>query len=137
MTHEVSCKRVTRLAFNAHIDSHLVRMDTDRQYGGLDEGPQPKPLLLAALAGCTGMDVVSLLQKMHVPFDDIDLIVTGELTEEHPRYYRKIHVVYELYGPDLDEEKIEKAVRLSQEKYCGVSYMLRQAAELTWEIRLK
>ncbi|MDX2283101.1 MAG: OsmC family protein [Bacteroidia bacterium] len=137
MTHEVSCKRVTRLAFNAHIDSHLVRMDTDRQYGGLDEGPQPKPLLLAALAGCTGMDVVSLLQKMHVPFDDIDLIVTGELTDEHPRYYRKIHVVYELYGPDLDEEKIEKAVRLSQEKYCGVSYMLRQAAELTWEIRLK
>jgi putative redox protein len=137
MTHEVSCKRVTRLAFNAHIDSHLVRMDSDRQYGGLDEGPQPKPLLLAALAGCTGMDVVSLLQKMQVPFEDIDLIVTGELTDEHPRYYRSIHVVYELYGRDLDQEKIEKAVRLSQEKYCGVSYMLRQAAELTWEIRLK
>jgi putative redox protein len=137
MRHEIACKRVTHLAFNAHIDDHVVRMDTEKQFGGMNEGPQPKPMLLAALAGCTGMDVVALLNKMRIAFDDIDLSVSGELTDEHPKYYTKIHVVYEIMGRNLDAAGIEKAVRMSQEKYCGVSYMLRQACELTWEIRLK
>jgi putative redox protein len=135
MKHEISCRRVTNLAFNAHIERHVVRMDTEKQFGGMDEGPQPKPLLLAALAGCTGMDVVALLSKMRVAFDDLDLIVSGELTEEHPKYYHKIHVIYEVIGSNLDLPAIEKAVRMSQEKYCGVTYMLQQAATITWEIR--
>ncbi|MDX1906296.1 MAG: OsmC family protein [Bacteroidia bacterium] len=137
MKHEIVAKRVTHLAFNAHIDNHLVRMDTEKQFGGNNEGPQPKPLLLAALAGCTGMDVVALMNKMRISFEDIDLVVSGELTEEHPKYYHKIHIVYEILGNNLDLAQIEKAVTLSQEKYCGVTYMLRQAATITWEIRLK
>ena len=81
------------------------------------------------------MDVVSLLNKMRVPFEDIKIKVTAELTEEHPKYYHKIHLTYLIKGKDLDDVKVRKAVSLSQEKYCGVSAMLRKVAELTYEIQ--
>lgn len=80
------------------------------------------------------MDVVSLLAKMRVNFDAFDIDVSGELTEEHPKYYHKIHVIYRFRGEQIDRGKVEKAVALSQEKYCGVSAMLRKAADLSYEI---
>jgi putative redox protein len=80
------------------------------------------------------MDVVSLLEKMRVEIEDFKIVVTGELTDEHPKYYHKIHITYQFKGKDIHRGKVEKAVNLSQDKYCGVSYMLKQAAEITYNI---
>lgn len=94
----------------------------------------PKALMLTALAGCTGLDVVSLLNKMRAMVDDFKIIVTGELTEEHPKHYNKVKVDYHFYGSKFDEKKILKAVNLSVDKYCGVMEMFRQFSTITTEI---
>ena len=108
------------MAFEADIDSHNIVFDADKEFGGQDLGPTPKPLLLTSLAGCTGMDVTSLLKKMRVEVEEFEVNVSGQLTDEHPKYYSTIHVEYIFKGSDLNKEKLEKAVNLSQERYCGV-----------------
>ena len=98
------------------------------------EGLAPKSLMLSALAGCTGLDVVSVLDKMKVTNYDFKMEVTGELTDEHPKYYHKVKLDYHFYGINLNEKKIKKSVDLSVEKYCGVMEMFRQFAKLDTEI---
>lgn len=122
------------MAFETEILDHHLIVDADPKFGGTGKGPKPKPLLLFSLAGCTGMDVVSLLEKMRVDIEDLKITVTGELTEEHPKYYHKIHITYRIKGKDINRAKVEKAVNLSQDKYCGISYMLKQAADITFDI---
>jgi putative redox protein len=134
MTHEISSEWKNGMQFETQVNEHSLTIDAEAQFGGVDAGPRPKPLLLVSLAGCTGMDVVSLLKKMRVDVTEFTINVTGVLTEEHPKYYHKIHVVYNFSGTDIDQSKVEKAVALSQEKYCGVSAMLSKAADLTYEI---
>ncbi len=134
MKHEVQTEWVGKMSFESTVDNHKFLMDANPQVGGEDKGPTPKPMLLAALSGCTGMDIASLLVKMRVEVSDINITVTGELTEEHPKHYQSIHVHYKFFGKELNREKIEKAVTLSQDRYCGVSYMLGQVATLTYEI---
>ncbi len=112
----------------------LVLMDTSHENGGHNSGLGPKAMMLSSLAGCSGLDVVSILKKMKVPFSDFRIDTFGELTDEHPKYYNKVSVEYHLYGDALDEEKIKKAVDLSIEKYCGVMEMFRQFAEVTTSI---
>jgi len=131
---EVISRWTSNLAFETQVGDHSIILDADPKVGGNNSGPRPKPLLLASLAGCTGMDVVSLLKKMRVDYTDLEIKVNGELTKEHPRYYHKIHVTYLLKGIQIDRSKVEKAVILSQERYCGVTAMLRKAAEITYEI---
>jgi putative redox protein len=92
--------------------------------------------MMVALAGCSGMDVVSILKKMRVEVKAFNVLVEGDLTEEHPKQYLKMHVIYEFKGRDLPMDKLEKAVDLSQEKYCGVSAMYRKAFGITSEIRI-
>jgi putative redox protein len=110
-------------------------MDGAPEFGGQEKGPTPKPLVLAALGGCTGMDVVSLLKKMRVDYTRFRVTAEAETTTEHPIVYNRIHLIYEFSGKDLPLDKLQKAVDLSQERYCSVSAMLRKAAELTYEIR--
>ncbi len=104
--------------------------------GGKDLGPRPKPLILVALAGCTGMDVIAILKKMKVNPDYFNVDVKGEVTEEHPKQFSSMHIVYEFRGKDLPLDKLQKAIDLSQEKYCGVSAMLKKAMPITSEIRI-
>jgi putative redox protein len=137
MSHHVETKWTGGMSYDTTVNGHTITMDANPEVGGDDKGPTPKPLLLAALSGCTGMDISSLLRKMRVEVEDIFINVTGELTDEHPRHYHKIHINYEFAGIDLDTEKIEKAVALSQDRYCGVSFMLGQVAELTYDISYK
>jgi putative redox protein len=101
-----------------------------------NKGLRPKALMLSSLAGCSGLDVVSLLKKMRAEVDDFKMIVHGELTEEHPRYYHKVVIEYHFYGSDLQEDKINKAVKLSVDQYCGVMEMFRQFAKVTTEVYL-
>ncbi|MCK3683454.1 OsmC family protein [Maribellus sp. YY47] len=124
------------MAFEAEVNGHKLILDAAEEVGGENRGPRPKPLLLTALAGCTGMDVVSILKKMRVELDNFDVIVEGDLTEEHPRQFFKMNVIYEFTGKDLPLDKLKKAVSLSEERYCGVSAMFKKAIEVTTEIRI-
>lgn len=122
------------MSFSSEIDGHKISVDAKPEFGGQNNGPRPKPLMMLALAGCTGMDVVSILEKMRVKVDDFNVKINGELTEEHPKHFSKMHIIYEFKGNDLPMDKLEKAVDLSQERYCGVSANYKKAMEVTHEI---
>nr|WP_319998461.1 OsmC family protein [uncultured Draconibacterium sp.] len=136
MKHIVDMAWTDKLAFETDMDGHKVVIDATEEVGGSNLGPRPKKLMLTALAGCTGIDVVMILKKMKVELDAFNVIVEGELTEEHPKYYNKMTIVYQFKGKDLPMDKLEKAVKLSEEKYCGVSAVYRQAMEMKTEIRI-
>jgi putative redox protein len=132
----VLTKWAGNMAFESEIDGHKIIVDADPAVGGGNRGPRPKLLMLSALAGCTGMDVISILRKMRVEPDDFRVIVEGDLTEEHPKHFYKMHVIYEFTGKNLPPEKLKRAVELSSETYCGVSASYRKAMELSSEIRI-
>ena len=96
--------------------------------------PSPKALMLSSLASCSGIDVVSILEKMKIKLSDFKINTIGSLTQEHPKYYNKVLMEYHFYGEQLDKEKINKAVNLSITKYCGVMEMFRSFAEITTKI---
>ena len=124
------------LAFKATADGHEIMLDAAEDVGGENQGPRPKPLLLVSLGGCTAMDVISILKKMRLEPDYFNVNVIGEVTEEHPKHFTKIHTVYEFRGKDLPPDKLQKAIDLSQERYCGISHTLKKAVELTSEIKI-
>jgi putative redox protein len=124
------------MAFEAKVNGHQIIMDTDASGGGQDLGPRPKILLLAGLGGCTGMDVVSILAKMKVIPTKFWMEISAEMTDEHPKVYNQIKLVYYFMGDNLPMDKLEKAVNLSKEKYCGVSAMLTKSAEIQTEIKI-
>lgn len=127
-------KWVDELTFEGHQDGQIVGMSVGDPAGGRGRGVRPKGLLLTALGGCTGMDVVSILQKMRVPVEGLDIQVSADTTREHPRVFKSIHVRYVFRGGDLPQDKLARAVTLSQERYCGVSAMLARNCPVTWEI---
>ena len=132
--HEIETQWVGKMQFNALINGHTVVMDAPERSGGEDTAPIPKPFVLAALSGCTGMDIVALLRKSNNPVDDLNMIVTGELSKQAPMQYVSIHIRYDFKGNENSKEAALKAVTDSQEKYCGVSSMLKKAIPLTWEV---
>lgn len=136
MKHVVDMSWTDNVAFEADMDGHKVVVDATPESGGSDLGPRPKKLMLTALAGCTGIDVILILKKMKVEPEAFHVIVEGELTDEHPKYYHKIKVIYQFKGKDLPKDKLEKAVSLSEEKYCGVSAVYKKAIDLETEIRV-
>lgn len=124
------------LAFEADVNGHKVMMDANEEAGGNNSGSSPKKLMLVALSGCTGMDVVSILKKMRVDIEKCNVEVQGDVTEDHPKHYFKMHVIYEFTGKNLPMDKLEKAVMMSEETYCGVEALYRKAIEVTSEIRV-
>jgi putative redox protein len=134
--HRVTTSWQSKMSFDADPDGHHILMDAAPEFGGEEKGPRPKKLLLAALGGCTGMDVASLLKKMRVEHEGFSITAQAEASTEHPKVFTSIHLTYSFRGKNLPEEKIRKAVDLSQERYCSVSAMLKQAAKLTYEIEL-
>jgi putative redox protein len=124
------------LSFEAEINGHSIILDAKTEAGGRNRGPRPKPLMMVALAGCTGMDVASLLKKMRIEVESFIVRVEGELTEEHPKHFTAMHTIYEFKGKDLPLDKLKKAVELSQETYCGVSASYRKAMKLSYEIKI-
>jgi putative redox protein len=133
---QIKVKWLENMAFSAEVNGHEIILDAAEKVGGENRGPRPKPLMLTALAGCTGMDVVSILKKMRVKLDDFNVYVEGDLTEEHPKQFTQMHVIYEFKGKNLPVGKLQKAVNLSDERYCGVSAMYRKSIELTSEIKI-
>jgi putative redox protein len=135
MKNEIKIQWLGNMLFNADTLGGSFKIDAAEESGGQGLGVRPKALMLTSLAGCSGMDIVSLLKKMRAEVANIEINVTGELTEEPPKIYNKVHVEYFFYGSDFQKDKIEKAVALSAEKYCGVMEMFRQFAEVTSEIK--
>ncbi len=135
--HNITTKWKGGMAFETVLGNHTVRVDAPVESGGEDSASGPKRLMLVALTGCTGMDVVSILKKMRVELDDLDISVEADHhTETHPKHYVKMHVIYTFYGKNLPLEKLEKAVRMSEETYCGVRAVYAKAMEMTSEIRI-
>ena len=110
---------------------HWVPMDGPEEFGGSDGGTRPKELLLLALAGCTGSDVISIMNKMREPVSKFEVDIEAEMTDEHPKVYTKIEVIYKVWGEGIKESNLKRAIELSETRYCGVSAMLKNSVEIT------
>jgi putative redox protein len=136
MKHQIKANWIEKMQFDIQLGEYTISVDANKENGGNNKGPSPKPLMLAALAGCTGMDVVSILEKMRVEYDDLEIVVEGDVNDEHPKKYNKMHIIYKLKGKNLAIDKIEKAVQLSQDKYCGVAALYKEVIDVSYEIQL-
>lgn len=134
MTHEIDVQWMGKMQFNALISGHTIVMDAPERVGGEDNGPIPKPFVLSALAGCTGMDVAAILRKADKNPDSFDIKVIGEISKRPPIEYTAVHVLYFFEGKEENQTSAVNAVLESQEKFCGVSSMLKKAISVTWEI---
>jgi putative redox protein len=124
------------LAFRAHLDGFDFTIDGTPEAGGRDLGPRPKGLTLVSLAGCTGMDVISILGKMKVKVEKFHVTAVAQLATEHPKKFLSILVTYVFAGVGLTPEPLRKAIALSEEKYCGVRASLLPAVDIRHEIVL-
>lgn len=136
-TKKAFVKHIKGVTFLGKSDSnHWVTMDGPESFGGSDAGTKPKELLLIALGGCTGSDVVTILQKKKVQLDDFEMNISADVAEEHPQVFTKINVEYVFYGKGIQEKDVERAIELSQTKYCSVTHMLNKAAEITHSFKI-
>ncbi|MFZ5816790.1 MAG: OsmC family protein [Bacillota bacterium] len=125
------------MAFNAHVSSgHDLLMDARPDVGGENKGPRPSELLLAGLGGCTGMDVVSILRKMRVEFDRLEIAIEGDERTEHPKYFDQIRMVYRIFGANVPADKVKRAVELSETTYCTVAGLFRHGAKIEYRIEI-
>jgi len=134
MKNSIKCTHVSEMNFEAEVNGFKISLDADPSTGGQNKGPRPKPLILVALAGCTAMDVISILNKMKYPPEYFNVNVEADLTEEHPKTYNNIKIIYEFKYQEPDEEKVKKAIELSLNKYCGVNALLSKATNTSYEI---
>ncbi|MBU3742042.1 MAG: OsmC family protein [Candidatus Kapabacteria bacterium] len=134
MVHAITATWTDGLHFEALQQGRIIHLDS--ALDGEARGVSPKQLLLTAVAGCTGMDVASLLPKFRIPFSSLVVRVNGELTEEHPKVYRTITIEYEVGANEEHRPLVERAVSMSAEKYCGVSAMLGATAAISHAIVL-
>ena len=118
-------------AFESKLEQNVFQIDGNRK-----EGPNPKALLLSAIAACSGIDVVDILEKMRVSFSDLTIDAEAEQTDEHPRVFKDIWVTYKIKTADENEDKVKKAIELSLDKYCGVSAMLRKNSPINYKLKL-
>lgn len=130
-------KHIKGVTFTGKADSnHWVMMDGPAAFGGSDGAIRPKELLLLALGGCTGSDVVTILEKKRLKIEDFEINLTAEMQEEHPQVYTKINIEYVFKGKNIPEKDVERAIELSQTKYCSVTAMLQKAIEITHSFRI-
>ncbi len=131
-------RQVQGVTFVGRTDSnHWVAMDGPAEFGGSNAATRPKELILLALGGCTGGDVVSILKKKRVSVDTVEVRLTAEVADEHPQVFTKIHVEYVLFGDGIRKEDVERAIELSETKYCSVSAMLRGTVAITHSYRIE
>lgn len=137
-TSKAYLKQIKGIAFAGKSDSnHWITVDGPENFGGSNAGISPKELLLLSLAGCTASDVVSILQKKRVKLDDFEINISAEMTEEHPKVFTKIDLEYVFYGNNIAEKDVERAIELSETKYCGVTAMLEKAMEINHTYKIE
>ena len=137
MSHKITTHWKGSMLFESDNPSgKSVSMDTVVDGQNERFGLSPKAMMLSSLAGCSGVDIVEILEKMKVLDYKLSIDVEAQLTDEHPKYYHKVHVDYHFYGQELSLKKIYKAVTLSVDKYCGVMEMFRQFSSVSTEIHI-
>lgn len=115
---------------------HAVVMDGPPESGGRNLGPRPMEMLLLGMGGCTAFDVVYILQRARQPVTDCVVEIEAERAAEAPKVFTKIHVHFIVTGRGLPEKQVERAVKLSAEKYCSASIMLGKAAEISHDFEI-
>jgi putative redox protein len=136
MIDELNAEWLNDMSFSSEIDGHKLIVDASKDNGGENKGPRPKKLLMLALAGCTGMDVISILKKMKVEVSKFNIKVIGTASDEHPKKYVSMKIIYQLKGENLEYDKIKKAVDLSKDKYCSVNAVLKEAISMEFSIEI-
>ena len=134
VTHSIKTSWRENNIFDTDIDGHTVTIDLAEEAGGNNAGPRPKKLMLVAAAGCSGLDVVEMARKMRLDIKSFDIRIDAETAEEYPKEYTSMKVIYEFEGDNLPKEKLEKACKLSFDKYCGVLGLYKKAADVTYEV---
>jgi putative redox protein len=121
---------------SSNSQGHSIFMEGSPEWGGEEIAMRPMEVLLSALAGCSSIDIVSLLKKMRQDLDDLTLEVNGERAENSvPAVFEKIHLHFILKG-NLDESKVIKAIQMSVEKYCSVAKMIENTAKISWSYQI-
>ncbi len=134
---KVSVKHIRGLHFQGEGSTKVMtNMDASVTAGGTGRGTSPMELLLMTIAGCSGMDIVIILDKMQIKVQRFEASVEGERSSNHPRVFKDIEVVYKFWGESLPKDKLKRAVQLSMGKYCSVANMIDKAANLTYRIEL-
>jgi putative redox protein len=137
-TKKAYIKQIKGITFAGKTDTnHWITMDGPEEFGGSNAGMRPKELLLVGLGGCTGGDVVSILQKKKLNLRDFEINISAEVADEHPQVFTDIHIEYVFYGDNLPVKDVERAIELSQTKYCSVTKMLEKAARITHSYRIE
>jgi len=135
---EITIKQVEGLTFIGKGDTnHWIPIDGPKEFFGSGAGCRPMELVLIALGSCTGSDVISILKKKKTPLVKMDIHVKGERREQIPKVYTSIHVEYVFYGLDLNSKDLERAIELSQNKYCPISAMLGKTCEITYSYKVE
>lgn len=117
--------------FKSYHGKNEIKIDGKRE-----NGFGAKALLLSATAACSGIDIVDILKKMRVEFSDLEIETEAEQTEEQPRVFKDIHIIYKIRTDKANEEKVRKAIELSINKYCGVSAMLKKNSPIHYKLQL-
>ena len=131
-------KQIAGISFAGRTDSnHWLVMDGPSEFGGSGAGIRPKELVLLALAGCTSSDIVSILHKKRVHLDGYEVNVTADQSDDHPQVFTRIHLDFVFYGSEVRPADVERAIELSETKYCSVSAMLRPAVAISHSYRIE
>lgn len=134
---EAKVKLVKDMQFEGTATSgHTLTMDADDVSGGHNTGFRPMELLLVGFGGCSGMDVISILRKKKQSVAGLEINVAGEMTDEYPKIYRKIHIEYVVKGKGIGKEAVERAIQLSLDKYCSVGATLGKAGTITHSYKI-
>lgn len=134
---EINVKHIKGMHFQGEGQAKVVtHLDSSVAAGGTGMGAAPMEMVLMAIGGCSGMDIVSILEKMRVAYTRFEIALQGERASEHPRVFTDIEVVYRFWGKDLPEDKLRRAISLSMEKYCSVANMIDKAASLTYRLEM-
>lgn len=130
----LNAKQIGNMAFATNINGHTIITDSSEDAGGNNLGPRPKALLLSALVGCMGYDIMTMYRKMKLEIEELNVEMEAEAREEDPKIYKYINLVFKFKGKDLPYDKLKRAIDLSHEKYCGVSAMLESVVPINIDI---
>jgi putative redox protein len=124
------------LEFESTFEGHNITLNGANGEDGKRLGFSPKALLLSGLAGCSGIDVVDILTKMKVPFEGLEIAAEADQTDEHPKVFKEIYIIYRVKTSAENIGRVQRAVDLSIQKYCGVSAMLSKHSEIVAKVEI-
>jgi putative redox protein len=125
-------KQIEGISFVGKTDSnHWVAIDGPKEFFGSEAASRPKELLLISLGACAGSDIAAILEKKKIKLTNYEMHLDAEVAEDHPKVFTKINIEHIFQGKNLDSKQLERAIELSQTKYCPISQMLKKSVEIS------